>query len=234
MGKICTGCKQVLELSEFNKHKATKDNLTTKCKLCVKNYNEMYRIAHKDDIKQSKSEYYIKNKTSCNKKSSEWQINNKQSRSLIGKKYRLNNKEKIRKSDILYRDNNKHKIRQRIKSWKIINGNIYEKERIKVDVIFALSKRLRNNIRQSIRNQKYPKTLNTQDILGCSFEEFKIHIENQFVEDMSWENRHLWHLDHIYPVSKAIDEEHLLKLNHYTNFQPLWAEDNIRKSNNII
>jgi hypothetical protein len=50
---------------------------------------------------------------------------------------------------------------------------------------------------------------------------------------MSWSNRELWHLDHIYPVSKALNEEHLIQLNHYTNFQPLWAEDNIRKGNKI-
>jgi len=51
---------------------------------------------------------------------------------------------------------------------------------------------------------------------------------------MTWENQGLWHMDHIYPVSRATDEEHLIKLNHYTNFQPLWAEDNIKKSNKII
>ena len=51
---------------------------------------------------------------------------------------------------------------------------------------------------------------------------------------MNWENAGKWHLDHIYPVSLAKDEEELLKLNHYTNFQPLWAVDNIKKGNKII
>ena len=80
----------------------------------------------------------------------------------------------------------------------------------------------------------YHKNSKTKEILGCSFEKFKVHLEKQFKDDMSWENQGKWHLDHIYPVSLAKDEEELIKLNHYTNFQPLWAFDNISKGNKII
>jgi hypothetical protein len=51
---------------------------------------------------------------------------------------------------------------------------------------------------------------------------------------MSWENRDEWHIDHIIPLSSANSEEELYKLCHYTNLQPLWAEENIKKSNKII
>jgi hypothetical protein len=51
---------------------------------------------------------------------------------------------------------------------------------------------------------------------------------------MNWDNRKDWHLDHIYPVSLAKDEQELIKLNHYTNFQPLWAIENMSKGNKII
>ena len=67
-----------------------------------------------------------------------------------------------------------------------------------------------------------------------SFEDFKIHLQNQFTKGMNWENAGEWHLDHIYPVSLANSEEELIQLNHYTNFQPLWALDNIKKGNKII
>ena len=50
---------------------------------------------------------------------------------------------------------------------------------------------------------------------------------------MNWENRNLWHVDHIIPLSSAKTEEELVKLCHYTNLQPLWAEDNLKKSNKI-
>jgi len=85
----------------------------------------------------------------------------------------------------------------------------------------------------SIRNKGYTKKSKTYEILGCTFEEFKLHIESQFTNKMSWDNRSEWHLDHIIPISSAKTEEEVIKLNHYTNFQPLWAIDNLRKGNKI-
>ena len=67
-----------------------------------------------------------------------------------------------------------------------------------------------------------------------SVEELKIHLGNKFREGMSWDNYGEWHLDHIIPISSANTEEEIIKLNHYTNFQPLWAIDNIKKGNKII
>lgn len=48
---------------------------------------------------------------------------------------------------------------------------------------------------------------------------------------MSWDNYGRWHLDHIKPISLAKDEDEVYNLNHYTNFQPLWMLDNLKKSN---
>jgi hypothetical protein len=116
---------------------------------------------------------------------------------------------------------------------RVKNAVEYEANRLKTDPFFALIRRIRRLVLAAITNQGYSKKSRTHEILGCSFEEFKAHIENQFIEGMGWHNRNEWHLDHKYPVSKAIDEAHLLLLNHYTNFQPLWAADNIRKGNKI-
>lgn len=65
--------------------------------------------------------------------------------------------------------------------------------------------------------------------VGCTKDEFKAHIESQFVEGMTWGNwsKHGWHLDHIIPLSKG-------GTNHYTNLQPLWAKDNWSKSDKLV
>ena len=78
----------------------------------------------------------------------------------------------------------------------------------------------------SIKNGGYTKKSKTCEILGCSYEDFEEHIESQFQEGMNWDNYGEWELDHIIPVSSHNNEEELIKLNYYTNFQPLWKEDN--------
>ena len=122
--------------------------------------------------------------------------------------------------------NNKEKI-------NIYNGT-YATEKRKTDSLFKLSGNIRSLIGNSIRAQGYTKKTKTYKYLGCSFEYLKQHLERQFTKGMNWSNAGEWHLDHIYPVSLAKDEEELIKLNHYTNFQPLWAEDNFKKGNKII
>lgn len=91
---------------------------------------------------------------------------------------------------------------------------------------------IRSLISVSFKNKFTKKSKKTKEILGCSFLEFKIHIENLFDENMSWKNYgKYWQLDHIIPISWAINKEELYKLNHYTNFQPLYWVDNVNKGN---
>jgi hypothetical protein len=100
-------------------------------------------------------------------------------------------------------------------------------------MLYAMKCSIRNTVKTAFAKSGYEKSSKTAEILGCTFEEFQLHIENQFQPNMTWDNYPEWEYDHIYPVSRAVDEEHLLQLNHYTNFQPLWAEDNRRKSNKL-
>jgi hypothetical protein len=104
----------------------------------------------------------------------------------------------------------------------------------KTDEVFKFNSNIRTLISQSLSNNGYKKNSRTAEILGCDFNTFKLHIERKFTKGMSWSNYGKWHLDHIYPISKATSEEMALQLNHYTNFQPLWAKDNISKKDKIV
>ncbi|MCR4307037.1 MAG: hypothetical protein NUV80_00570 [Candidatus Berkelbacteria bacterium] len=110
----------------------------------------------------------------------------------------------------------------------------YTKERKKTDPLFKLRCTLRSLIRNSMNRMGYTKHSRTHQILGCDYETFKQYIERQFTKGMTWDNMGKWHFDHIYPVSKAKSEEEIIRLNHYTNFQPLWAEENLSKGNKVI
>ena len=98
--------------------------------------------------------------------------------------------------------------------------------------------RLKSNIHSLIYNKinknGYTKKSKTYQILGCSFNDFKLHIENQFETWMNWDNYGLyngelnygWDIDHIIPLKIAITEDDVIKLNHYTNLQPLCSKIN--------
>jgi hypothetical protein len=80
------------------------------------------------------------------------------------------------------------------------------------------------------------KKSKTFEIIGCTPEFLKEYIEKQFIKGMEWSNHSVygWHIDHIIPLSSANTEEEIYKLCHYTNLQPLWAENNLKKSNKIL
>ena len=110
----------------------------------------------------------------------------------------------------------------------------YYVDRRKADALFALKGRIRTRLGHALRGAGYTKRSKTFDIVGCAAEELKARIESRFLNGMSWENRHLWHIDHEIPLASAKTEEELLALCHYTNLQPLWAEDNLKKSDKIL
>ena len=159
-------------------------------------------------------------------------------RSEYAKQYRLNNKEKIEATRVKgklkrteWRKEYEQKNKVKLNKYK----NEYLKNKRKNDELFKLKHTLRNTLLNSFKKNRISKNLKAEELLGCSFEEFKDYIESKFTDGMTWENRGLygWHLDHIFPISLAKDEAHLIELNHYTNFQPLWAIDNLKKGNKI-
>ena len=106
----------------------------------------------------------------------------------------------------------------------------YKKERRDTNPIFKLSHNIRVLIGKSFRNGGFNKKSKTAEILGCSFDEFHQHIEAQFTDGMSWSRFDEIHIDHRLPLSAANTEAELLVLNHHRNLQPMWATENLAKS----
>lgn len=106
-----------------------------------------------------------------------------------------------------------------------------ERQTIKesIDVYFKLKRRLRNRLYYAILNTNWRKKSKFSEYIGCERDILISYLESKFTEGMSWENYGKWHIDHIIPLSSADSEEQLYKLCHYSNLQPLWAEDNIKK-----
>jgi len=110
----------------------------------------------------------------------------------------------------------------------------WNSNRYKTDEMFNLGKRLRARMFKVLDKANINKNENSLDILGCSLEELKKHLEEQFTDGMSWDNRSEWHIDHIVPLSSANNKEELYQLFHYKNLQPLWAKDNLIKGKKLL
>lgn len=118
--------------------------------------------------------------------------------------------------------NNRHKRRE------------YRAEKRKTDPIFKLKSNLRSRARKAFESAYMERKVKTSELLKCDYPTLKKHLEDMFRDGMSWDNYGEWHIDHIIPLSSANTEEELIKLFHYKNTQPLWAEENLKKGCKII
>lgn len=213
MKKICTECNIEKDIIEFSKKNIINgiQKYQSKCKCCINTYASKYRVINKDKIKDYDKNYWINNKEKKNeqkrkKYNSDETIRNKkfEYRESVKDKtkiYRLNNKEHLNKLQKNYRDNNKHVV-----IWRSI-------------------------LHRVIKQFNSVKNGHTIDILGYSAIELKLYLESLFQEGMSWNNYGEWVVDHIYPVSKFDKNTPVSIVNALSNLQPLWFEDNLKKSN---
>ena len=245
--KLCNKCLIEKEIVDFPKHR-------NMCKECLsveykKYYKDRYE-KNKDKIIEKSKEYYINNKDKVKEYKKEYQQKNKEKLNLISKKYREENKDTVSDAKKEWYQENKDKVKKYQKDnkdhltskkrehyhknkdrYNELN-RIYIRNKKANNPLYKLSCSIRTLITQSFKLKYTKKAKRTTEILGCSFDEFKIHIESKFTKEMNWDNyAKYWQLDHIIPISWAKTEEEIYKLNHYTNFQPLEWRENISKGN---
>lgn len=207
--KICTKCKIEKEESEFYKKK---NSFEPWCKLCKHLYKKQYHARTYKTKKRILTKTYNKTCTLCNIK-------------FLTKVHNSKFCCVEHKNTYWYSNNKQHA--------KNINKE-YSNKRRNSDPQFRLRVNLRNRLRGALKGTiKYSTTM---ELVGCSREELRIHLESKFQENMTWENYGTWHVDHIIPFAffDLSDPEQLKKACHYTNLQPLWAKDNLSKGDKII
>lgn len=185
-------------------------------------------------------EWQIQNKERAQERKRVWYLNNreltiqravehKHKKSPPNVKIELSIEEReVKRKNYMrqYYDDNKNII---ISRWIDAKRNKYSK-----DPTFRLKEALRTRIRIALASSGYSKKSKTFNILGCEFCEFVVYIEKQFTDGMTWENQGAWHLDHKVPLALAKTESEIIRLNHFSNFQPLWAKDNFAKNRKMM
>jgi hypothetical protein len=203
MKKQCSACGEYKIANNKNFHKSEnhKYGLHPYCKICQKS---------KDQKRYKKNSNEIKERVKQRRRDYPEKLKEE------GQKYYRKNKTKLLKKSIEYRQRPERKKRMR---------EIHQ-YRIKNDILY----KLRHILRSRISKAFIRKTEKSRDILGCSIEEVRKHLENQFTEKMSWNNHgSSWEIDHIIPLASARDQKKLRKLCHYSNLQPLESSKNREK-----
>jgi hypothetical protein len=167
----------------------------------------------------------------------EYRQENKEKIAAQDRKYRQENKEKITANKREYRQENKEEIAAYQREYRQEHRedrNARDRKRRKNDPVYAITKRLRCRMWNAVKRAGLDKKCDSSsELLGISYQGLKEWLEPQFTEGMTWENRSDWHVDHIVPCD-AFDmtvETNQRICFWYKNLQPMWANDNIQKSN---
>lgn len=224
MKKICIKCNNEKEINFFPKRKTSKDGHRNECVECYNEYKNKWSI---EKYKQDKEFFRKKSKNWRDKNPDKVKESNKNQREKMDKDlkkeymktYRIKNKDYLNLKRKEYLEN---KPEMKVKFYQNKYKNMTDIQRISLN--------MRNILNKSLKNKK----LKSIEIIGCGFEELKIYLESKFEDWMNWENRGLyngefnygWDIDHIIPLSSAKTEEDIIRLNHYTNLQPLCSKFN--------
>ena len=164
---------------------------------------------------------------------------------VADKKWRDSNKEYMtNKSKIWYEQNKEHR-KEYLKEYREKNVDkireikrTYEKTRKHNDPIYKLISNFRTAIYQVLKENNVDKNGHYFEILKYTPDELIIHLEEKFTGEMSWDNYGIWHVDHIRPISsfniQEIGDESFMECWSLNNLQPLWGDENIRKSNKTV
>jgi len=204
--RICKKCNIDKPINEFYKNGKF---FKTHCKECDRKQSAEYKAKNLEKVKEKNRNYGRVNKEKRKEYQNKYYQENQDWILEKAKKYWSKDENKKRRADL-------------------------KRERWGIDENLRISSNCRSRVYRALKGQK--KSKSTEKLVGCSFDELKIYLQNKFLDGMSWDNYGEWHIDHILPcasfdLSKKEEQE---KCFHYTNLQPLWGYDNIVKRDKLF
>jgi hypothetical protein len=142
-------------------------------------------------------------------------------------------------------EKNRERLSEYHKQWRTENVDKWRKTKRDyqqhlrdTNPLYRLISYFRTAIYQVLKENNVEKNKHYFDVLKYDPEQLMEHLENQFTENMTWDNYGEWHVDHVKPISSfsitEMGDEEFMECWSLNNLQPMWGEENIRKSNKII
>jgi len=229
--KMCTKCGRRLPATpEFFYRQATgAGGLTSKCKGCKRAWGKAHRASCNESSRRYRernptvdADYYISNRLFLREMGVEYRRDNPAKAKAATRRCYVNNKEHHLGKCREWAKNNPEKVKE-------YGARALRKKRSTVSG--RVEENLRDRLRSALRG--VAKASTTKGLLGCTVGELRKHLSAQFTEGMTWDNygHRGWHIDHIKPCAcfDLGEADQQRECFHYTNLQPLWATDNLRK-----
>ncbi|MDA7839007.1 hypothetical protein N9A45_01615 [bacterium] len=210
--KTCSNCKECKSTELFNKQKSM-------CRECQRMYRALWYKKNCESEKAKARAYARKNPEKRKRNWEKWYSNNKEKKQEYNKQWRNDNP----KYKAEYRETNRDYINER--------ENKRRREKYATDIQYNIKCKLRSRLRAALKGKS--KASSTMKLMGCSLSFIEKYLENQFTNEMSWDNMgDYWHIDHIIPFA-AFDlsihtNQHIVCW--YKNLQPLHGPENNEKS----
>ena len=164
---------------------------------------------------------------------------------VADKRWREKNKDSVREYVKTWNEKNKEHRKQYLKEYREKNidkirktKRDYERNRKSSDPLYKLISNFRTAIYTVLKESNVGKYGHYFDVLQYTPEELINHLEKQFIDDMTWDNYGIWHVDHKLPITsfdiQEMGDDEFMRCWCLDNLQPMWGEENIRKSNKIL
>jgi hypothetical protein len=185
--------------------------------------NKARRAADLTHAKQIAARSRLKHQEQRRQDCRDWRNNHKSDTAAYNRKWHEQNRDHHLLLNVNWQRNNRDRVTAR------------HNERYCQDPQFRMQVLLRGRLRQALQRKRLLgyKSKSAARLTGCSMEFLIEHLEAHFQEGMTWKNFGAWHIDHIRPVDSfdLTDAKQQVACFHYSNLQPLWAIDNLRKGN---
>lgn len=243
--KTCTACERMLPLTSFVKHGK---HLRSQCKECKAPKDLVYQKRHVQRLKAQRAEHYRKDPEKAKRHAQEWRIANPERFRANNQRYYRANREKCRRQGKAYNarpEVKEAKRRYAIKHRPYIRARNQRRHRARLqsDIQYRLTVRFKSRLSSYFSAQGARKRHHSIELLGCTIAYLKTHLESLWQTGMTWDNHGIyrvggdmtWHIDHIKPVASfdLTDSAQQKACFHWTNLQPLWAVDNLSKSDRL-
>lgn len=193
----------------------------------AKAYKHQWYLDNRERLKPRKRAWATANREKNNQWSRDWRSKNPERSRALKAKWRNKCRRSYRASALKYYYKNRPEIRRKQMA--------YERRRYRTDATYRLIFSLRTRIRQVLKGRV--KSATSMKLLGCSPEDFWIYLESKFETGMTRENYgSIWHVDHIMPcaIFDFSRSEHQRRCFHFSNLQPMFGRDNIRKGAKVL